>query len=309
MSMQVKSAQSLHKFFCFAGANRGNKDAIARFSKDGFFLSRMISATNRDRIRGVFHWGRTAENEAANNQIRQHFILNVLTCLGWNPAQGIASSGHALTKSEIKNIVKTLLPGQENKARRTALLDALIVRDYGCGKPLTARRINAVLEQVESVLTSRKGQGVETNSILQALKKDPETGTNSSAIEKINGEFFKFHKALISSRMYDAANTKPEENAWRLFGDKQLYRTQSGQFKKLDRGLFMLFVDRLVGGGLKWNRQMLEGNLDEIAGAMKDVGGNNRLRDVDDCLLKEFLRRFIEAYNEYQVDSALRIDT
>ena len=150
MSIQVESANSLHKFVNFAKLHENNGDAIARFAENDPD-SRTIVATDRDHIRGVLNWKwHGAENAAANNQIRQQFILNVLKCLGWNPAQN--DDGHALTQAEITEAVNTLLPGQRNNERRTALLKALKVKDYGCGKPLTSRRINATIAQVKAIV-------------------------------------------------------------------------------------------------------------------------------------------------------------
>lgn len=150
MSMQVESANSLHKFVNFAKLHENNGDAIARFAENDPD-SRTIVATDRDHIRGVLNWKwHGAENAAANNQIRQQFILNVLKCLGWNPAQN--DDGHALTQAEITEAVNTLLPGQRNNERRTALLKAMKVKDYGCGKPLTSRRINATIAQVKAIV-------------------------------------------------------------------------------------------------------------------------------------------------------------
>lgn len=150
MSMQVESANCLHKFVNFAKLHENNGDAIARFAENDPD-SRTIVATDRDHIRGVLNWKwHGAENAAANNQIRQQFILNVLKCLGWNPAQN--DDGHALTQAEITEAVNTLFPGQRNNERRTALLKALKVKDYGCGKPLTSRRINATIAQVKAIV-------------------------------------------------------------------------------------------------------------------------------------------------------------
>lgn len=150
MSMQVESANCLHKFVNFAKLHENNGDAIARFAENDPDL-RTIVATDRDHIRGVLNWKwHGAENAAANNQIRQQFILNVLKCLGWNPAQN--DDGHALTQAEITEAVNTLFPGQRNNERRTALLKALKVKDYGCGKPLTSRRINATIAQVKAIV-------------------------------------------------------------------------------------------------------------------------------------------------------------
>ena len=106
MSMQVESANSLHKFVNFAKLHENNGDAIARFAENDPD-SRTIVATDRDHIRGVLKWEwHGAENAAANNQIRQQFVLNVLKCLGWNPAQN--DDGHALTRAEITEAVNTL---------------------------------------------------------------------------------------------------------------------------------------------------------------------------------------------------------
>lgn len=169
MSMQVESANCLHKFVNFAKLHENNGDAIARFAENDPD-SRTIVATDRDHIRGFLNWKwHGAANAAANNQIRQQFILNVLKCLGWNPGSHNIDEGHVMTQAEIKDAVNTLLQGPENKARRTALLDALKVGDYGCGKPLSSRRINATIAQVKELVGDRMS---EPESVLQALRPD-----------------------------------------------------------------------------------------------------------------------------------------
>ena len=157
MSVQYNAASYLHKFANFANVHKNDGDAIAKFDEANNPMSRKISVNTGDHLRGFFNWKfHGEENAAGNNMIRQEFILNVLKCLGWEPAQHGIAEGHVLTQAEIKEAVNTLLAGPENKARRTALLDALKVKDYGCGKPLTARRISATLEQVKTIVESRE---------------------------------------------------------------------------------------------------------------------------------------------------------
>ena len=156
MNIQYNSACYLHKFVNFANEHENNGDAIAQFEEANNHMSSKISVKTGDHIRGVFNWRwHGAANAAGNDMIRQQFILNVLKCLGWNPNQHGIAEDHQLTQAEIKDAVNALLAGPENKARRTALLDALKVDDYGCGKPLTARRIGATLEQVKTIVESR----------------------------------------------------------------------------------------------------------------------------------------------------------
>lgn len=156
MSMQIDSANYLRKFVRFVDAQNGNGDAIARFGTENDPRSWNLVATDQDHLRGIFNWKyHGEENAAANNRIRQHFILNVLKCLGWDPAKYGIREDHNLTQDEIKEAVNTILKGSENKEMRTALLDALKVKDYGCGKPLTARRIDKTIGQVKKILENR----------------------------------------------------------------------------------------------------------------------------------------------------------
>ena len=90
--MQIESAISLRKFANFASMEWDDGDVMARFSQANAPSSRRIVATDQDHVRGLFTWKwHGAVNTAANNQIRQHSILNELKCPGWIPARhGIA---------------------------------------------------------------------------------------------------------------------------------------------------------------------------------------------------------------------------
>lgn len=156
MSTQIDSARYLRQFVNFAKAQENNLDAIARFSNNNP-NSRKVVVTTGDHIRKFSNfWAcHGEENASANNQIRQHFILNVLKCLG---CTGLPED-RALTQTEITDAVNRLLPGRGNKARRTALLNALQVQDYGRGRPLTSRRISATMEQVKAIVESRAPEG------------------------------------------------------------------------------------------------------------------------------------------------------
>lgn len=99
---------TFNKFVNFAEQSGGNK-AIARFVGEG--KDRPISVATDDK---VYAFIRTNAAKSANDVIRASFRASVAEMFG----------GEALIPPDVKK--------------------AMLMKDYGCGKPLTARRIDAV---------------------------------------------------------------------------------------------------------------------------------------------------------------------
>lgn len=199
MSMRIDSANYLRKFVNFAKAYENDADAIARFGQANNPRSYRLVKTNDDHIRGIFNWKlHGAENATANNQIRQQFILNVLKCLGWDPAQRGIREDQVLTQAQIEEAVNEILPGRGNEARRNDLLKDMKVWDYGKGRPLTSRRISATINRVKAIVESRAPQGDfvvegkrqfltgDTAEILAALSPDMFVATPTGDDEPAN---------------------------------------------------------------------------------------------------------------------------
>ena len=104
---------------------QGDDNSIARISsgldvQGGALAGRTISASGTDSLRGFFKWTRSADDKQANNEARTLF----------------------------RNAVIDMFGGESKIPR--AVRDAMILADYGKGKPLTARRILAVKAAIDA---------------------------------------------------------------------------------------------------------------------------------------------------------------
>lgn len=134
--MAIQLNAQFMKFVEFAN-NQTNDKAIARLAPEtadgGALATRSISAAKGDKIAPL---RRSADNKNANNDVRTLFRDTIAAMFGGE-----------------NNIPKTVR-------------DAMRLKDYGYGKPLTARRITAVAIEVQSVMLGRKSSN---NTIREAV--------------------------------------------------------------------------------------------------------------------------------------------
>jgi hypothetical protein len=105
-----------------ASKSLDGKKAIARASIDvttGALAGREVKASDADSVRGLFKWFRSSDDKTANNTTRQIFKDAIIDIFGG--------------ESKIPPSVKK----------------AMLIADYDCGKPLTARRIMAVKQAID----------------------------------------------------------------------------------------------------------------------------------------------------------------
>ena len=109
--------------FATKSVEAGKDKSIARASADvatGALAGREIKAATTDSIRGFFKWFRSSDEKAANDATRKLFRDAIIDMFGG--------------ESKIPAAVKK----------------AMIMADYDCGKPLTARRILAVKAAIDA---------------------------------------------------------------------------------------------------------------------------------------------------------------
>ena len=104
---------------------QGDENSIARLDTgvnivEGSLAGRTITASTTDSVRGIFKWFRSADDKAANNEVRKLFKDAIIDMFGG--------------ESKIPDSVK----------------DAMKLADYDKGKPLTARRIIAVKAAIDA---------------------------------------------------------------------------------------------------------------------------------------------------------------
>ena len=120
--------------FAAQSVNAGDAKAIARAGGEGALAGRTITAAQGDSLRHIFKWTRSEANQAANNIARDLFKKAIIDMFGG-----------------VKNI-----PASVQKA--------MLMSDYGKGKPLTARRIMAVKTAIDATgVMKQKG----TEEVLQ----------------------------------------------------------------------------------------------------------------------------------------------
>jgi len=126
MGIQISQNAQFAHFVDFARQQMqaGNAKAIARADGlSGMEGARKVTPASGDRLRGLFRpRGRTAVDMDANNAAREAF----------------------------RNAVADMFGGEKNIPK--SVKSAMLMGDYGKGKPLTARRIVAVDKAIESVL-------------------------------------------------------------------------------------------------------------------------------------------------------------
>ena len=106
--------------FATQSVNAGDTKAIARAGEGGPLAGRTITAAQGDSLRHMFKWTRSEDNQAANNIARDLFKKAIIDMFGG-----------------VKNIPKSVQK-------------AMLMSDYGKGKPLTARRIMAVKTAIDA---------------------------------------------------------------------------------------------------------------------------------------------------------------
>ena len=109
--------------FAQAKVDAGQNKAIARASAGvatGALASRDIKSATTDSLRGFFKWSRSSDDKAANDATRKLFRDAIVDMF----------SGESKIPAAVKK--------------------AMIMADYDCGKPLTARRILAVKAAIDA---------------------------------------------------------------------------------------------------------------------------------------------------------------
>lgn len=135
--------------FAMKNVDAGKGKAIARAPVDvqtGPLTGRSVSAATTDSVRGLFKWFRSSDDKAANDKAREIF----------------------------RNAIAEMFGG-ENKIPES-VKKAMIMADYGKGKPLTARRIIAVAtairkEQNAQIVDAAIERCIKSNEM--AIKKHP----------------------------------------------------------------------------------------------------------------------------------------
>ena len=113
--------------FAQAKVDAGANKAIARVAVgDGPLAGRNITAATTDSVRGFFKWFRSADDQAANNATRTLFKNAIIDMFG----------GESKIPASVKK--------------------AMLMADYDCGKPLTARRIMAVKAAIDADGTAKR---------------------------------------------------------------------------------------------------------------------------------------------------------
>ena len=108
--------------FAQAKVDADAKGTVVRGTiENGALSGRTITASTTDSVKGLFHWRRSDADKAANDATRAMFRQAVIDMFGG----------------------ETKIP---KKVR-----DAMILSDYGSGKPLTARRITAVANAIREL--------------------------------------------------------------------------------------------------------------------------------------------------------------
>ena len=152
MALDVNGYNETFKAFVdFAKISEGagEKKAIARASIDvrtGALAGREVSASDTDSVRGIFKWFRASDEQKANNTTRKIFKDAIIDMFGG--------------ESKIPESVKK----------------AMILADYGKGKPLTARRIIAVATAIRNELNAQTVDAAIKNCIKSnemAIKNHP----------------------------------------------------------------------------------------------------------------------------------------
>lgn len=246
MAIDLNNAQ-FRQFVKFAEqqANPVKSEAIARLDGgDGPLGGRKITASTTDHVRGWFSWGRhSRDDKAMNDQVRTLF----------------------------RDAVYAIFGGEEHVPE--SVKSEMLMKDYNCGKPLTARRIifvrDAILQAAEKVdakaISTRKAGALVDGAIAYV--------NNSLADSKIS------KKQL---QLDDAQRTQAI-NLVKTYG-----RGLTDNGRKI---LANYTVTAIAGGGHnKGNR--IDALVSDLSGYLKNVRnfnpGDYRLAELDNQM-KEYM--------------------
>lgn len=201
MDISMKTAAvNLNAFHQFAAFNQEDDNRIAQFG-----ATRTIQVATGDHVRtpfrdalraGLFkHWGCHGEaNAEANDKIRAFFITSLLRTLGCNlEAYGIAYDAQTgrysgINEANLKAAARSVFNNDE------AAVKVLKLGDYGCGRPLTVRRITAAISVLDKTLMAR-------------ARTEGENGVNRQQWYRIHTNGF---AEVVGSQDVQGANEQPQ---------------------------------------------------------------------------------------------------
>ena len=148
MAFQINSQYTKFVQFAEQQVQAGNKTAIARLAGDPL-ADRTITTATGDKVAPF--WGRSRANKDANNDVRTLFRNTIVNMFG----------GEAHIPHDVKV--------------------AMLLKDYDCGKPLTARRIMAVKAQIDLIIAEHAANNAAivtniTNKQFDQLPQDMRNG-------------------------------------------------------------------------------------------------------------------------------------
>ena len=130
--------------FARISESAGETKAIARAAidvKTGALAGRAVTFSETDSVRGFFKWFRSADDKAANDTTRRIFKDAIIDMFGG--------------ESKIPESVKK----------------AMVLADYGKGKPLTARRIIAVQAATRSTPPAPRRRVPTSSSLRRSSRR------------------------------------------------------------------------------------------------------------------------------------------
>ena len=188
--------------FAQAKVNAGANESVARGTiVNGMLAGRTIAASTTDSVKGLFHWRRSDADKAANDATRAIFKQAVIDMFGG----------------------ETKIP---KKVR-----DAMILSDYGSGKPLTARRITAVANAIRELglANAFEAEGTQPGEMKRLAEAAGYTEKDFSKLNMAANLYVKAFGGTLKAALALVLDRKSEANAAMEAGE--LYMKDADSFR------------------------------------------------------------------------------
>ena len=188
--------------FAKARVDAGAKETVVRCTSDGGALAgRTITASTTDSVKGFFHWRRSDDDKAANDATRALF----------------------------KQAIIDLFGGEFKIPKRVR--DAMILSDYGSGKPLTARRIKAVATAIRElgIANAFEAEGTQPGEMKRLAEEAGYTEKDFGKLNMAANLYVKAFGGTLKAALALAIDRKSEVNAAMEAGD--LYMKDADSFR------------------------------------------------------------------------------
>ena len=237
--------------FAQAKVDADAKGTVVRGTiENGALSGRTITASTTDSVKGLFHWRRSDADKAANDATRAMFRQAVIDMFGG----------------------ETKIP---KKVR-----DAMILSDYGSGKPLTARRITAVANAIRELglANAFEAEDTQPGEMKRLAEAAGYTEKDFGRLNRAANLYAQAFGGTLKDALTLVLNKKSEVNAAMEAGD--LYMKDADSFRNgvLKHSMTVaaatancaIVTEAIASGNVKGYAQIAKNIAKELRGLLDD---------------------------------------